>query len=161
VPFLHAWQVCSIVDNELGFMSLLRQWGVSSSWCHQVRHDWWPACIDFYNWQRGVYVQVDGACHWHGMRTASRAQVMSNDLRCNIRAFAARAALVRAHEFDLQEADALLAAIETAIADKAVVFTPGYRRIGWQHVILLQQHLQYCCRVYTDAFGNTVFVPAD
>jgi hypothetical protein len=45
----------SIVGNELAFMSLLSllsQWGLSSSWCHQLGHEWWSACIDFYNWKR-------------------------------------------------------------------------------------------------------------
>jgi hypothetical protein len=151
----------SIVGNELSFMSLLMHWGTSSSWCHQVRHDWWPACIDFYNWQQGVYVQVDGASHWYGMRNASQAEVVARDLGCNSSAFWAGAAMVRAHEYDLQQPDALLAAIETAAADNAVVFTAGYRAIGWQHVILLQQQLQYCCSVYTDAYGNTVFARAE
>jgi hypothetical protein len=151
----------SIVGNELAFMSLLLLRGGSSSWCHQVRHDWWSACIDFYNWQQGVYVQVDGHCHWHGMHSVSHAEVLARDLRCNSSAFWAGAAMVRAHEDDLQQPDIVLAAIETAIAENAVVFTAGYQSIGWDHVILLQQQLQYCCCCHTDAWGNIVFTPAE
>lgn len=150
----------SIVANELNFMWLLTMWGVSSSWCHQVRHDWWPACIDFYNWQQGVYVQVDGHSHWYGMCGVSLAQVLDRDLRCNVSAFWAGAGLVRAHQLDLQQPDTLLAAIETAAAEHAVVFTAGYNIIGWQHVILLQELLHCCCNVRADAYGNTVFATA-
>lgn len=151
----------NIVANELDFMSLLQLWGSSSSWCCRVRHEWWPACIDFFNWKQGVYVQVDGHCHWYGMHTVSHAEVLARDLGCNSSAFWAGAAIVRLHENDLQQPDIVLAAIETAAVENAVVFTAGYNKIGWDRVILLQQHLQYCCCMRADAWGNIVFTQAE
>jgi hypothetical protein len=146
----------SIVVNELLFMQLLLLLGVSSQWCHQVRHWWWGACIDFFDWQLGVYVQVDGHSHWYGVHSVSHAEVMARDLRCNMRALWAGVGLARVHESDLQQPDVVMAAIAIAATECAVVFTAGYKQIGWGHVILLQQVLYPYCSARTDAYGNTV-----
>ena len=147
----------SIVTNELSFMQLLVLMRLSTEWCHQVRHWWWGACIDFYNWQLKVYVQVDGHSHWYGVHNLSREEVWARDLRCNQSAFWAGAGLVRAHEINVQQPDVLMAAIAIAAAERVVVFTAGYKQIRWQHVILLHQVLHPYCNVRTDAYGNTVF----
>lgn len=151
----------SIVANELLFMQLLIVLGSSGHWCHQARPWWWGACIDFYNWQLKVYIQVDGHSHWYGAYNVSHAEVMARDLHCNVSAFLAGTGLVRVHESDVHQPDVVMAAIATAATECAVVFTTGYKHIGWNHVILLQHVLHPCCIMRTDAFGNTVIAMAD
>lgn len=161
---LYLWAAAgkgSIAANELLFMQQLLLQGVSTEWCHQVRHWWWGACVDFFNWQLRVYVQVDGHGHWYGMHSVSHAEVVARDLCCNWNAFWAGVSLVRVHERDLQRPDAVMAAIAIASTECAVVFTAGYKQIGWDHVILLQQLLHPSCTTRTDAYGNTVIAKAN
>ncbi len=153
------WQAAGkapITSNELMFMLLLRWHGCSEHWCHQVRHDKWHGCFDFYNWRERVCVQVDGACHWHGMHTNSAATVRNRDFCCNHTAFNAGVGLVRVHESDLQHPHIVLAAIDVASTQQCVVFTSSYWSKAQMQVTELLQAVHTYCQVRYDAFGNLI-----
>lgn len=160
----HAWKAAGkalIAAGEVSFMHLLQQQGCSAEWCHQVRHWFWPGCIDFFNWDLGVYVQIDGASHWYGMCWDSQIGVLDRDLRCNLRAFWAGVGFVRVHEADLSSPDTVMAAIHTAANDCAVVFTASYHHIGWAHVSWLVADVLPYCQVRYDTYNNIVVCKAD
>lgn len=142
-----------LIPAEKDFMQLLISMGVSQLYCHQVYNSCWSGRFDFYNWQQDVLVQVDDCTHWH---KGCRAGVVLRDLRCNISALSANAALVRVHVTDLQRPDVVFAAIAKAAKCKAVLFTAGFRVKGYQHVQKLRWHMWRYARQYTDAYGNTV-----
>ena len=143
-----------LIPAEQQFMQLLHSMGVSQRYCHQVYHSCWSGRFDFYNWKQDVLVQVDDSTHWC---KSCRGRVLMRDLRCNMSTFCARAALVRVHVNDLQRPDAVFAAIATAAACCAVVFTPGFKAVGFQQVQKLRWRLWRYSRQYTDEYGNMVF----
>lgn len=69
------------------------------------------------------------------MHSVSHAEIVARDLCCNWNAFWAGVSLVRVHECNLQQPDAVMAAI--------------------------QQLLYPYCSTRTDAYGNTVIAKAD
>lgn len=143
-----------VVAAESVFMQLLLGMGVSSLWCHQVAHPCWTGRFDFYNLQQDVLVQIDDSTHYQQYCLGT---VALRDLRCSSKAFQAAVALVRVHVIDLQRPDIVFAAIDTAAAQRAVVFTAGFNIMGFQHVLNLHQQLSTTCRIHIDAYGNTVF----
>lgn len=145
-----------IAGNERMFMRLMSVHGHSEHWCHQVRHNTWPGSFDFYNWFENVFVQVDGACHWHGMHTNSAAAVRDRDFCCNHAAFNAGLGLVRVHESDLQQPHIVLAAIAAASTQQCVVFTTSYCSKAQTHVAQLLQAVRMYCQVRYDALGNLI-----
>lgn len=153
------WQAAGkapITNNELMFMGLMSVHGCSERWCHQVKDNIWHGCFDFYNWCENVFVQVDGACHWHGMHTNSAAAVRHRDFCCNQAAFNAIVGLVRVHESDLQQPHIVLAAIAVASTQQCVVFTSSYGSKAQIHVTQLLQAVHMYCQVRHDAFGNLI-----
>jgi len=146
-----------MASNELDFMQLIAACGQSEQWCHQVRLGFWKGCIDFYNWQDKVCVQIDGACHWHGISSCSAELVRKRDWTCNLSAWQAGVGLVRVHEDDLQQHQIVLAAVATAAAGSCVVFTASYVSKQWGHVSQLHQAVQLYCQVCLDAYGNAYF----
>lgn len=156
---VHTWQEAGkalITSNELRFMQLLRLQGGSDSWCHQARHDIWHGCFDFYNWRENVFVQVDGACHWRGMRNISATQVQHTDFLCNLTAFNARVGLLRVHEDDLQQPPVVFAAIAAAAVEQCVVFTSSFMTKAFMHVMHLLQAVHMYCLVRRDSHGNLI-----
>ncbi len=145
-----------IPHNELLFMWLLSVHGCSKHWCHQVRKNMWSGPFDFYNYCDKVFVQIDGACHWHGMSSSSAATVLIRDLCCNFSAFNASMGLVRVHESDLQQPQVVLAAIAVASAEHCVVFTSSYMSKAHMHVMQLLKAVHMYCLVRYDAFGNLI-----
>ena len=156
-----AWQWTAvgkalITRNELQLMSLLRACGYSEKWCHQVRHDIWCGCFDFWNWCENVYVQVDGVCHWRGMHTNSSDSMARRDLSCNFAAFHAHVGLVRVHESDLQQPQTIMAAMAAAATEQCVVFTSTYINDACTSYLKFIEAVHMYRQVCYDTLGNTI-----
>lgn len=113
-------------DCELWFMALLVMADIDCDFCLQVIPPFWHQPMDFYSVSTGVFVQIDGKCHWVGMRGLSRDEVLAEDMQQNKAALLARARLVRVHERDIDTDVCVLAALEAASQGYAVVLTPAY-----------------------------------
>lgn len=113
-------------ECELWFMALLVMAGMDCDFCLQVIPPFWHQPMDFYSLSTGVFVQVDGKCHWVGMRGLSRDEVLAEDMQQNKAALLTGARLVRVHERDIDTDASVLAALQAAAQGYSVVLTPAY-----------------------------------
>lgn len=141
----------SLPRGELQFMALLLQQQQSCSWCFQVQQHWWGGCLDFFNYETRVAVQVDDFAHF---QYSDYQDVFERDFCCNHAACAAGARLVRVHVADLHNADVVMAAIALASQHTGVVFTASYCGNGAPHVYALRSALGSSSGVDVDAFNN-------
>lgn len=112
--------------SEAAFMRLLLGSGLDAAYCHQVVSHFWHAPVDFYNFIKGFFVQVDGTCHWAGMHKLSSAEVIARDFGFNLAAMAAGACVVRVHDADIDNVAAVLAALAATAYGCSIVLTPSY-----------------------------------
>lgn len=147
-------------ESELWFMALLLMWGVDRDFACQVMSHFWCAPLDFYSLQHGYFVQVDGRCHWEGMRQHDRDAVLKRDMEQNVAAVLGGAALVRVHTSDLTHEACVHAALHAATSGCSIVLTPAYAaetyKVNGQQATYLHALLQlvpYCC-YDTGQYGN-------
>ena len=140
---------------EWRFMQLVDQQQQSSEWCWQVHLPGRHGRIDFYNWKRDAYLQVDDSYHFSN---GCDNEAFTPDFECNELCFRRRIALVRAHAADFAVPDITMAAIEYALQNKSVVFTASYGPIGQPHVDELCGAVTPAAVPRSDAFGNKLVI---
>lgn len=149
--------------GELEFiMKFLCELGYDAQYCRQVVPGWWRWPVDFWNYELDIYIQIDGHCHWYGMRGCSSSRVQQRDLRFNKEAVKHNARVVRVHSADLVNQQQIQACLDAVAVGYRIVLSPAYAtqcinpfgcRIGY--VAAMRQQLPHCCFV-TDSYGNTL-----
>lgn len=150
-----AWKAAGkrvLPHGELQFMALLQQQLQSGFWCFQARQQWWGGCLDFFNYDTRVAVQVDDFAHF---KYSDYEDVFVRDLCCNHAACAVGARLVRVHVADVRDADVVMAAVKMASQQPGVVFTASYGGNGAAHMCALRHALGSSTGTQVDAFNNT------
>jgi hypothetical protein len=149
-----AWEAAGrpvIPPAEWKFMQLVAQQQQSQEWCWQVHLTDCHGRIDFYNWKRDVYLQVDDSYHF---RDGCKNKAFERDFKCSKVCCERRLALVRAHHADLAAPDIVMAAVEYASQHKGVVFTASYELSGKPHIEKLCAGVGAAAATAADAFGN-------
>lgn len=149
-----AWRAAGRKDippAEWEFMKLVDKQKQSGEWCWQVHFDNRHGRIDFYNWKRDLWVQVDDSYHFS---KGCDNDVFLPDFEYNKVCCERRLALVRAHAADLAVQDIVMAAIEYASQHDSVVFTASYEPSGMPHIDKLCAAKKPAAVPRSDAFGN-------
>lgn len=149
--------------GELDFIEkFLCELGCDTQYCRQVVPDWWDWPVDFWNYELDIYIQIDGHCHWYGMRDCTSSSVQKRDLRFNVKAVAKQARVVRVHSADLNNPLQIQACLDAVAAGCRIALSPSYAtqcinpegcEVGY--VTAMQHKLPHCC-FETDSYGNTL-----
>lgn len=113
-------------DCELWFIAVLVCLGIDTQFAFQAHAPFWHKPLDAHNLHQGYFVQIDGRCHWVGMRGVSRGEVLERDMEQNMAAMEAGARLVRMHARDLGSEGVVQAALLAAARGYSIVLTPSY-----------------------------------
>lgn len=150
-------------ECELWFIAALVCLGLDTQFSFQTMAPFWDHPLDCYHMRSGYFVQIDGQCHWRGMRGLSRDQVLTRDMRQNVVALEATGVLVRIHMNDMKCQQQLLAALEAAELGFSMVLSPSYTtelyNMCGHHVHHVQALLllKPNCWYDTDQYGNCRF----
>lgn len=153
-----AWKAAgrpAIPPAEWKFIQLVEQQQQSSEWCWQVPLPGRQGRIDFYNWKRDVYLQVDDSYHFSN---GCDNDAFMLDSECNEVCCRRRIALVRAHPTDFAVPDITMAAIEYASQHNSVVFTASYDPFGLPRIDELCDAVKAAAAPRSDAFGNKLVI---
>lgn len=153
----------ALPDCELWFLLVLLCLGIDTQFAFQTHAPFWHKPLDAYSLQHGYFVQIDGRCHWVGMRGVSRGEVLKRDMQQNMAAMRAGAALVRLHTRNLDGEGVVQAALLAAAGGYSIVLTPSYaaetyHQEGWRapYVQALWLLVPNCWYVI-DGYGNYCF----
>lgn len=138
---------------EAKFMLLLMDQQQSDEWCWQYHLQGREGRLDFYSWKRDVYVQIDDEYHFSN---GCKNDAFIADKECNAHFYNVRLALVRVHHADLDRPAIVMAAIESALQHKCVVFTASYDRSGMPHVDAFCHEVQAAAQPSRDTSGNLI-----
>jgi hypothetical protein len=148
---------------ELWFMLVLLLLGMDTQFAFQATAPFWSKPLDAYHLQLGYFVQIDGKCHWVGMRGLSRDVLLKRGMRQNVAAVEAGGVLVRMHYLDVQREGIVEGALEAAAAGYSIVLTPSYgaelydlygQQVPYVHALWL---LVASCWYNVDRYGNYCF----
>lgn len=150
-------------DCELWFIAVLVCLGIDTQFAFQTHAPFWHKPLDAYNLHQGYFVQIDGRCHWVGMRGVSRGEVLERDMEQNMAAMGAGAGLVRLHARDLNSEGVVQAALLAAAGGYSIVLTPSYATEAYTLHRCCMPYVQALrlsvpnCRCVIDGYGNYCF----
>lgn len=153
----------ALPESELWFILMLVCWGVDTHFAFQCTAHFWHRPLDARHLQQGYYVQIDGHCHWRGMRGQSREKLLARDMQQNLAAMRGGGVLVRIHSRDLECEQQILAALQAAASGYCIVLTPSYAAecYCWPGMISSYARalwlLQPNCCFDIDRYGNHRF----
>ena len=150
-------------DCELWFLAVLVCLGIDTQFAFQPTAPFWHRPLDACHLHFGYFVQIDGRCHWVGMRGLSRDQVLRRDMEQNMAAMVGGGVLVRIHGADVDGEGIVQAALLAGTGDYSIVLTPSYAAepynlYGWcvSYVQALWLLVPNCWYVI-DGYGNYCF----
>lgn len=128
--------------TEQSFINVVCSLEVDEQFMYQVVPPFWGQCMDFYNYAADYFVQVDGSCHWKGMRQRKCEEVLASDFRQAQRAVECDAVLVRIHEADVSNCVVVAKTLTAVQGFKGVVLSPSYAQqwVPWRGEMLLYTH---------------------
>lgn len=150
-------------ECELRLMSVLVCLNMDTQFSFQTVAPFWQRPVDCCHLQLGYFVQLDGPCHWRGIRQHSRQLLLERDFEQNEAAMHMGGVLVRVHNKDLPHVQTIHAALMAAAMGYSIVLTPSY---GCETYIVNGDEMLYVeavqlmmpnCHVDVDEHGNHRF----